>query len=106
MFTREFVIKKSKSYIYDLLSSGLIIEKAYLYGSYARNEQNENSDIDIALVSDEFTDFGFEDRNKFGKINIRKEYLDIETKAISSTTFNSNTPFIKEIKNTGIELRI
>ena len=30
------------------------VEKAYLYGSYARGEENEESDIDILLVSELF----------------------------------------------------
>ncbi len=41
-------------YLNNLNNAGLPIRKAFLYGSYARNEANETSDIDVLLVSDVF----------------------------------------------------
>jgi predicted nucleotidyltransferase len=42
---QQDVIKIVKQYINNLNSGGLPILKAYLYGSYARNEATEKSDI-------------------------------------------------------------
>lgn len=39
--------------IIKLIISGLNIKEMYLFGSYVKNTQNENSDIDIILISDE-----------------------------------------------------
>ena len=47
----------------DLLSKNKIkIQKAYLYGSYANKSNNQYSDIDLALVSDDFTGDLWEDK--------------------------------------------
>lgn len=43
-----------RQYVSNLNNAGIAIFKAYLFGSYARNEANENSDIDVLLVSDAF----------------------------------------------------
>lgn len=43
-----------RQYIANLKNAGIPISKAYLFGSYARNQANENSDIDVLLVSDVF----------------------------------------------------
>jgi predicted nucleotidyltransferase len=43
-----------RQYITNLNNGGIIIFKAYLFGSYARNQATENSDIDVMLVSDAF----------------------------------------------------
>jgi len=43
-----------KTYISLLNSSGIPIEKAFLFGSYARGEANVDSDIDIMLISEMF----------------------------------------------------
>lgn len=41
-----------------LFFSGLPVKKAYLFGSYSRNEANENSDIDIMVELDHSTPIG------------------------------------------------
>lgn len=43
-----------RKYLGNINRSGLPIRKAFLYGSYARNEATESSDIDVLLVSDMF----------------------------------------------------
>lgn len=47
---------------YKTLVSGVLPVKAvYLYGSYAKGNQMEESDIDIAVVEDKFSDNYFDD---------------------------------------------
>ena len=48
---KDEVIGKVKEYIRILNESGLNIEKAFLYGSAARDEATADSDIDVLLVS-------------------------------------------------------
>ena len=102
MLTREIAIEKVKSFALELLSNGMKLDKVILFGSFARNLQNAHSDIDVALVSDMFTGFGFEDRRLFSRINIKREFIDIETRTFSKEYFEASDPFIEEIKKTGI----
>ena len=102
MLTREIAISIVTEFVIKLRSEGLDIQKAILFGSYANNCQTEWSDIDLALVSDSFTGFGFNDKSSFAKINCQKPYSVIQTKTFSTTYFDQGDPFIDEIKKMGI----
>jgi predicted nucleotidyltransferase len=106
MLTNESVIKIVTDFVQELRGSGINLKKVILFGSYAQNRQHEWSDIDVALVADEFTGFGFYDRKLFSKINIKKEYSMIEAKTISNEHFKQSDPFINEIINKGIEIQL
>ena len=43
-YTKDFIIPKIRAYF-----KTQPIEKAWLFGSYSRGEENENSDIDILV---------------------------------------------------------
>ena len=105
MLTREDVITKIHSFIDEITLGGLRLDRVILFGSYAKNQQRECSDIDVMLVSDMFTGVGFIDRKLFSKINIKKEFMDIETKTYPSKYFEQGDPFIDEILKTGIEVK-
>lgn len=79
------------------------IDKAILFGSYAHNSPSRYSDIDVALVSDDFTDFPLADRKKITKANIR--FSMIEPHTFSKKYFSKGDPLISEIKRTGIEIK-
>jgi uncharacterized protein len=101
---RETAITRSKEFVNELLSLNLHLRKAILFGSFVRNRQKEWSDIDIALIADEFIGFGYEDRKYFAKINILEPYSMIQTKTYGTEYFEKGDPFIEEILNTGILL--
>ena len=44
------IIKLLKSYLNFLLESGISIDSAFLFGSYAEKRSNKDSDIDIAII--------------------------------------------------------
>jgi uncharacterized protein len=48
------VIKKIKNFIKALKLKNIRIEKVFLFGSYAFGKENENSDIDVAVISPDF----------------------------------------------------
>ncbi len=104
MLTRELAISIVTEFIKKLQSEGIDIQKAILFGSYANNCQNEWSDIDLALVSDSFTGFGFNDKRSFAKINSQKPYSIIQTKTFPTNYFEKGDPFIDQIKKLGIVL--
>jgi uncharacterized protein len=53
MSQRE-VIDKLRKYCVLLNSSGITVEKAFLYGSWARGTALADSDIDVMIVSSQF----------------------------------------------------
>ena len=75
-----------------------------MFGSYARNEQHEWSDIDLALSADEFEGVRFFDNRLIQDIKTKKIYSDIETHTYSIADFESNEDgFLEqEIKGKGI----
>jgi hypothetical protein len=99
---RDAAIKLSKEFINELLTLPLKLKKAILFGSFAKNQQQEFSDIDIALIADEFIGFGYEDKKYFARIIIRKPFSMIQTKTYSPDYFETGDPFIEEILKTGI----
>ena len=50
------VIELLESYCRLLIASGISVEKAFLYGSYASGKATEDSDIDVMIVSPLFDD--------------------------------------------------
>ena len=104
MLTREIAIERVKNFTKELIAHGIPLERVVLYGSYARNEQRENSDIDVALYSKMFSGYGFADRKIFAKINVKEEYIDIEAKTFSYENGGNENPFLEIIEKTGIEV--
>lgn len=58
---KVLVLEKIKRYLNELEKRGIRIEKAYLYGSYARGNYHKDSDIDIAIISKNFQGVRFYD---------------------------------------------
>ena len=91
------------SYLRALRSNNIPIKEAILFGSYARGNYQEWSDIDIALVSDRFGGDRIEDKDKIRKITLSIS-SEIEVIPFSPDDFNIQNPFVKEILTTGIRL--
>lgn len=81
------------------------IKRVFLFGSYAKNNERLDSDIDIALIFDKLND-----SDKFDlqvQLMLLASQIDsrIEPHPMSKKDFNSNSPFVIEIKRTGIEIK-
>lgn len=80
------------------------IKIVYLFGSYAKGKSTEDSDIDIALIFNELDD------SKRFELQVQLMMLAaqidtrIEPHPFSYDDFNSENPFVNEIKKTGIEI--
>ena len=80
------------------------IEAIILFGSYAKGTQNENSDIDIAIITDDFKNDIFDEELNLMKLR-RNIDTRIEPHLIRIEDFkNAETPFIQEVINTGIKV--
>ena len=103
MLTQKTVISHLKKLATELKDSGIHLKKVVLYGSYSRNEQHEWSDIDVALVADEFISIGFEDVKLFARMLVKRPDLNIQPRTYNTKDFSSDKdPFVEEIMRTGI----
>jgi len=104
MLTRDAAIGIVRNYAHDIETHGVRLHAVILYGSFAKGTQHEWSDIDVALVADEFTGLP-EDHYLFPYMGgIRKPYTFIETKTYPTKYFLEGDPFIEEISKTGIKI--
>ena len=90
-------------YLASLKEHGFQIQEAILFGSYARGNANQWSDIDLAIVSNEFEGVRFTDKNKIRKITISIS-SDLEILPFNPQDFTPNNPLVKEILDTGISV--
>jgi uncharacterized protein len=97
------VIETVKRYIM-IIPKDFGLKKAYLFGSFAKGNEKEESDIDIALVLENMPDF-FYAQKQLMKLR-RKIDLRIEPHPIKEQDFNSLNPFAYEIEKTGIEITV
>jgi hypothetical protein len=101
MLTQNVAIETVINFAREIRDSGVNLRNVILYGSFAKGTQHEWSDIDVALVADEFKCLPT-DVNYFSSIGIKKPYIRIEPNTYSTEYFISGDPFIEEIKKTGI----
>jgi len=80
------------------------LSKAFLFGSYARDNQHEDSDIDLAIVIKNLTD-PFTAQIELMKLR-RKFDLRIEPHLFSESDFNIQNPVVSEILKYGHEIPI
>ena len=102
MADKATAINLAKQFVAACASSGLPVYAAWLFGSYAKGGQQEESDIDLALVSDQFTINFLENNHQTALINY--DFPDIEVHHFNTQVFSKDDPFINEIKKTGIRI--
>lgn len=100
---KKSVIDTASRYVRQLPTE-LDVKKVFLFGSCAKGLDNEDSDIDIAVVIGNMPDF-FATQMQLMRIR-RKIDLRIEPHPIGESDFTNMNPFAYEIQKTGIELRI
>jgi predicted nucleotidyltransferase len=97
------IIETVKKYL-RTIPSEWGVKKAYLFGSYAKGKEREESDIDLALIVSPMPDF-FSMQRQLRKLR-RKIDLRIEPHPIKEQDFGPSNPFAHEIANTGIEINL
>lgn len=102
MVTREIAINTAKSFVRDCKSNGLTFYKVFLFGSVAKGNMHEWSDIDLLLISDQFNDNVFDNLKLYSKINIK--YPIIETHPYATDHFKDGDSFINEVISESIEI--
>ena len=96
------IMESLKKYI-EKISQYYKIEAIILFGSYAKGTENEDSDIDIAIISSDFNDIIEDGAKLIGltwKIDTRIEPHPITTEDYKKIS----NPFIREVVDTGIKV--
>jgi len=91
------------SYAREIQAQGVHLRTVILYGSFAKGTQHQWSDIDVALVADEFEGLPT-DIHHFATIAVKKPYIRIEPNTYPTEYFRKSDPFIEEIIKTGIKI--
>jgi predicted nucleotidyltransferase len=102
---QQDAIKIVRQYVANLNNGGVAIFKAYLFGSYARNQASESSDIDVLLVSDIFDTDDDAILSKPWSPKYRNDYR-IEPIAISRKQFfiDDNSIILEMVRKEGLEI--
>jgi len=91
-----------KNYVTHLRRNKIAIEEAYIFGSYARGNFNEDSDIDLALILKNLSN------NFIMQVELMKlgRQIDsrIEPHPFDESDFNTSNPFANEILKNGIKV--
>ncbi len=86
-----------------LLRKDKRISGAYIYGSYAKGTANKWSDIDLAVISPDFSEDLFQERIALMKLALRVDDR-IEPSPFRPEDFTMNNPLVNEIHLSGIEV--
>ena len=98
----EFTVKIER--FIEILKNQFEVDKVILFGSRAKGKQNRWSDIDVAIISDNFANMNFHRRLVFlGLLAWQAKATEIEALGYTIEEYKNATrmDFLGEIKNTG-----
>ena len=98
-------LRISRGYLNKLKNSDIGFAEAYLFGSFAKGNQHDNSDIDIAIVLKDNINHTF-DTDVQLMINRKGDETMIEPHAFSKDEFDYNMPIVYQIIKYGIKIEI
>ncbi len=99
---KKSAIKLTRNYLIKVRKSEIDVSEAWLFGSFARGNNNENSDIDLAIVLSENNN-SFETEVKLMTLRTGEETL-IEPHAFNKDEFEMNSPIVYQIIKSGLRL--
>lgn len=101
---KKIIHKIINTYLEILRENKIKISKVYLFGSYAKNRFTEDSDIDLAVVSDDFK--GDIIKNNLLLMRLRRNVdMRIEPHPFTKKEFSLPNPLVKEIIETGERIK-
>jgi len=101
----DSVLEIIKKYVRELKNHNIPVQEVILFGSCATETHRDESDIDVAIVSNVFTDDRFEDRRRIIPLR-RKIDSRIEPIPFSPESFAKGGNLIDEIKRNGIKVSV
>lgn len=98
------IIEAIQRFLAKLDEHGIRVETAYTFGSYAKGIENRWGDIDVAVVSSDFSNDRFEERIRLMKLASEIDSR-IEPVPFRPDTFIDEDPLVWEIKKEGTAIR-
>ncbi|MBX7235850.1 MAG: nucleotidyltransferase domain-containing protein [Caldilineales bacterium] len=95
-------VKLAQGYLNMLKNNDISFDRAYLFGSYAKGDFDDDSDIDLGIAMSNLEN-SFLMQMELMKWSANFDSR-IEPHPFSSAEFDDPTPFVAEILNTGIPL--
>lgn len=93
-----------RQFVEVVRKSGVVVKEAYFFGSRAKGEERRGSDMDVCIVSDDFTGDKVEDNKRLYKLAGKVSML-IEPHAFLSEEFEDKYNFLaQEIKRSGVKV--
>ncbi len=105
MFTRKAVREITLGFLAELKTKGFNPTKAILFGSYAKGNPHNHSDIDLAVWDEKFTGCLPIDIEQLHEVK-RKFHPLLEVHTFHTTDTHENNPFICEILKNGIVIEL
>jgi predicted nucleotidyltransferase len=92
------------SYVADVRNA-MPIDRAFLFGSYAKGTATEQSDIDMCFFSKSFEDITSVDiMTRLFRLTRKYKGIDIEPRGFPTSELTNDNPFVKEVLRTGREI--
>jgi predicted nucleotidyltransferase len=98
---KESVVKTLERFRNSLEARGIRLSKLVLYGSYARGNPTATSDIDVVVISDDFTGMGYWERIDILTEAIYEVFAPVEAVAMTTAEWESNDFFICDYARDG-----
>jgi predicted nucleotidyltransferase len=104
---KEEVIAKLKKYVFILEANGIVVSKAFLFGSYLQNAATEHSDIDVMIVSPQFDERDDALAGRSWSLT-RKVDSRIEPYLVGLNRFLTDdfSPILEVVKQEGLEITL
>jgi len=97
-------LRLSKKYLLKVKKNNIEFSEAWLFGSFAKGNNNENSDIDIAIVLPN-NNKSFDMEVMLMTLRTGEETI-IEPHAFNKNEFEINSPIVYQILQNGLKINI
>jgi predicted nucleotidyltransferase len=98
-------IEVVEKFLRQLKAADIKIERAILFGSYVRGQAGEWSDIDIAVVSPDFSGIRFNDCKMLLPFVLKSD-IRIDIHPFRPEDFTEDNLIVKEIMKDGLEIKV
>ena len=99
------IMEVVRRYVRALEEQGIHVDDAILFGSFAKGTARDESDIDVALVSEAFTGDRFDDRRRIVPLR-RAIDSRLEPMPFRPEGFAGGGNLVDEIKRDGIRIEL
>ncbi len=101
----KIIMETVNKYLNLLRESHISFEQVYLYGSYAKGNPREDSDIDLAIIAKDWVPDVFDAQFELMRLGRRVDTR-IEPHPLKKSEFDKTNPYVREILTTGKEIRV